>query len=173
MKNASIENKRNSSASVSRLFDSDEGELPWQAEELKEVVKHQLSAPVQFDLAGFDRRLGDRLHVLAASEGLLLQSFNDLFMHPNPPVQMLELVKDYAKRAAAASESVPKDFARALYYLSIVVARLRCQQRISTLDDDQLVRGVGWLLDQEWLDTNSRQILTEGLAMLNDRQEQK
>ncbi len=172
MNHSSPETEKTDPASLARLFDGTSRDAPWQDEELKQVFRHQLTAPVQFDMAGFNPDWGERLRLLAAAEGLLLQSFGDLFAHPHPPVEMLEMVKDYAKRSAASPRRhIPKDVARALYYLAIVSARLRCRQRISSLEDEQLIRGVQWLLDQPWLDDASKSLLSEGLAMLGGRQE--
>ena len=172
MNHSSHKVEKTDPASLARLFDETNPAMPWQNEELKQVFRHQLTAPVEFDMAGFEPEWGERLRMLAASEGLLLQSFHDLFSHPHPPAAMLEMVKDYAKRSAASPRRrIPKDIARALYYLAIVAARLRCRQRISSLEDEQLICGIQWLTEQPWLDKDSKSLLTEGLAVLHGRQE--
>jgi hypothetical protein len=139
----------------------------WQPGELAAVFRHQLAAPVQFDLAGLDRRRAQQVRLLAAAQGLVLKSFRDLLQHPAPPVQLLELVKDFAKRAGSSAESpLPKAVATVLYYAAIAAARLRCDRRITRLDDAELRRGCAWARDQEWLDPETRELFTHTLARL-------
>ena len=61
------------------------------------MFRHQMSAPVLMDLGSFDPRTANQLKALTAAQGLLLSSFADLFNHSNPPIQLLQLVKDFAK----------------------------------------------------------------------------
>src|SRR5208337_2900138 len=69
----------------------------WRTDELAAIFRHQMSAPVLVDLGGFDPRTAARLKNLSEAQSLVLRSFADLFRHPSPPVEVLELVKDFAK----------------------------------------------------------------------------
>ena len=145
----------------------------WRPEELGAVFRHQMTAPVQFDLAGFDPSFAARIHLLADAQGLLVRSFRDLFQHPHPPVALLEAVKDFAKRAAVSREAVlPKAIARMLYYLAIVTALVRCDKRITSLKNREILRGLRWALAQEWLEGETRAVLEEGVKRLESSREE-
>ena len=139
----------------------------WRPEELQAVLEYQLAAPMQFDLGGLDPGLTRKLRTLSAAEGLLLQSLRDLFQHPHPPLDLLTLVKGFAKSSSEYPDSpYPREVALVLYYLSIAVALLRCQTRITSLSDEELSRGLDWALEQKWLDEASRQTLAEARQSL-------
>lgn len=139
----------------------------WNPAELAAILKHQLSAPIQVDLASLEQRLASQLRLSAASQGLLLKSFGDLLHHPNPPVELLKLTKDFAKACRLTREGpLPREIATVLYFASIVVAMLRCRRRITRLADADLRRGVEQCLAQAWLDAPTRQLFEDGLKAL-------
>jgi len=139
----------------------------WQPGELGAVFQHQLSAVIQFDLGGLDQSLANRVRNLSAAEGLLIKSFRDLFCHPHPPVELLDLTKDFAKACKNHPDSpLPGEVASVLYFLSIAVAMAKCGARISQLDDDSLRTGLEWASGQPWLDEQTRNLLVEGLNAL-------
>lgn len=140
----------------------------WQPEELGAIFEHQLSAVVQFDLSGLDPGLAEKLQTLSAAEGLLIKSFMDLFHHPHPPVELLELTKRFAKASRSHPDSpLPDEVASLLYFLSIVVAMTKCGRRITQLDDESLRSGLMWALEQPWLDEQTRGLLHGGLNALS------
>ena len=75
----------------------EEGARLWRADELAAIFKHQISTPMLVDLGSFDPRTANKLKIVSEGHSLLLKSFSDLFHHPAPPVELLELVKDFAK----------------------------------------------------------------------------
>jgi hypothetical protein len=99
---------------------------------------------------------------------LLLKSFSELFRHPNPPLELLALTKDFAKaNMNQAESSLPTEVATALYYASIASALVRLGVRISTLKDPDLHRGFSWTKEQAWIDDGTRVLLAEALAALS------
>jgi hypothetical protein len=155
----------NSSAQdLARLFKPDCGqERLWKPEELAAIFRHQMSATVQFDLAGVEPGLAAKLSALASAEGLLVRSFADLFAHPNPPVELLRMTKEFAKAAIEHPDSpLPPE-----------MARLRCGQSISELDDPAIARGLDWVLAQTWVDDATKSVLREGRALLTTGREQR
>ena len=155
---------------LSQFLDPGElGKRIWRSSELEAVLRHQLSTSVGFDLGALETRLAERLRTVSAAEGLLVQSFNDLLHHPCPPVELLVLTKDFAKRHLGHPESpLPPEIARVLYLASIVAAMLRCHCGITTLDNAALRKGAEWALDQKWLDEATRSLFREGLRALED-----
>ena len=132
----------------------------WQPEELAAVFRHQMSAPILVDLSGLDTPLATRIKTLSDAQGLLLKSFADLFHHPAPPVELLVMVKNFAKANLDHPESgLPGEIASALYYTSIASALVRLEVRISQLPDDDLQRGLHWTQDQPWLDDKTKELI--------------
>lgn len=143
----------------------------WRPDELAAIFKHQFSAPMLVDLGGFDPRTAARLKMLGEAEGLLLKSFSDLIHHPSPPVELLELVKNFAKANVDHPESgLPAEVASALYYLSIAAALVHLDTRISQLPDADLERGLSWTRGQGWVDEQARQLLAQAIGKIPGRQ---
>ena len=129
----------------------------WRPHELGAILRHQLSSVVQFELGGLDRQIAAGLRTLAAAEGLLVRSFADLFRHPQPPLALLELTKRFAKACRNHPDSpLPGEVAEVLYLLSIVVALVRCDRRITALDDASLRRSLSWAAAQDWVELDMR-----------------
>ena len=97
-----------------------------------------------------------------------IDTFKDLLTHPNPPVAVLTMVKEYAKASMDhPSSSLPRPIASAMYYAAIVVARLRCNQMLTQLDDASLLKGLQWALDKPWLGQTLRPLLEEGVKSMD------
>jgi hypothetical protein len=140
----------------------------WRTDELAAIFKHQVAAPMLVDLGGFDPRTASRLQMLGESQGLLLKSFADLIHHSSPPLELLELVKDFAKANIDRPESgLPSEIASVLYYLSIASALVHLDVRISKLSDADLQRGLSWAREQAWLDDQTGQLLAQALEKIS------
>src|SRR5205823_4989142 len=86
-----------------------------------------------------------------------LNSFGDLLSHPRPPLELLELTKEFAKTSdTRASSPLPPEVATVLYYAAIVAARLRHGAGITGLGARDLRDGIAWALRQPWLDGRVR-----------------
>lgn len=144
-----------------------DGPRVWRPEELGAVFRHQMAAPVSVDLGCLDPGVSGKLKTLTDASGLLLKSFRDLFQHPAPPVELLRLVKEFAKFNRDQPESLlPPEVASVLYYLSIAAALARWGERISALSDEELQRGFGWAMSQNWMDEPARELLGSASAKL-------
>lgn len=112
-----------------------------------DAVSH-LYSQIELDAQSFDairwmRRLGDRA----------IDTYMDLFTHPDPPLDQLRLVKDLAQTALRAEEAsrgvsprskweMPREAAELLYQLPIAVARTRLRQDISKISNRSLIQGL-------------------------------
>jgi hypothetical protein len=144
------------------------GEAPsglWRPEEMAAIFRHQMAALLEADLGGLTPPAARRLEAMAAAQGAPARSFADLLRHPSPPLELLEMVKDFAKTNADHPENgLPKEIAAVLYYACIAAALLRLKARISKLPDADLGRGLRWAAAQPWLDEETKQLLARALA---------
>jgi hypothetical protein len=144
----------------------------WRPEELAAIFRHQMSAPMLVDLGSFDAATATRLKSLSDAQGLLLKSFADLFHHPAPPLELLQLVKNFAKANVDHPDSgLPGEVASALYYSSIAAALVHLNRRISQLPDADLFRGFRWLENQPWLDEKTKGLLVLAKKKLSGGEE--
>jgi len=139
----------------------------WRPEEMASILRHQLSAQLELDLAGIASD-DDDPPPLPDGTGISAGTFGELLLHhPRPPVAMLRRVKLFAKACKAKAEGpLPPEVATVLYFASIVVALQRCQTRITELDDDGLLKGTQWALAQTWLDQPIRSLFEEAMTKL-------
>ena len=135
-----------------------EGVDRWRPEEMAAILRHQLSSQLESDLAGFDR----------TDHAPSPMTFDELLHHVRPPVALLERVKLFAKASKAATGPLPPQVATVLYFASIVVARLRCDARITGLDDAAILHGTQWALAQSWIDHPMRALFEEAAARLTE-----
>jgi hypothetical protein len=95
------------------------------------------------------------------------QTFRDLFQHQKPSLGLLREVKDFGKAQRNNPESsLPQEIATLLYHLSIVVALVRCRERITTLSDKQIREGIDWALAEPWVDERTRALFHEALRCI-------
>jgi hypothetical protein len=141
----------------------------WRAEELSAILRHQLDAPLEFDLGD----LSDEYAAIAppGDTGTLRWrvTFGELLHHARPPLPLVERAKRFAKACRNHPEGpLPVEVATVLYFALIVVARLRCDgaPRISALDDAALVEGMHWALAQAWLDERTRALFVGAVEHL-------
>ena len=139
----------------------------WADDELGAILKHQMTTPLQVDLINLERGLAIKVRNLAESEGLVLKSFGDLLAHPNPPVELLKITKDFAKACRLSPHSpMPHEIASVLYFGSIAAAMIRCHRRITGLSNETLAEGFRWVSARPWIDAPTRSLVEEGLKFL-------
>jgi len=145
----------------------------WGPEELGAILRHQLDTPLSVDLplSATAPWAGPGIEPSAAGAGGAVPgTFADLFHRPDPPTQLLWVVKDFAKaNCCHPASALPNDIATLLYYASIVAARLHARQTISQLTDEELRAGVTWVLGQTWVDERTQGLFLEALQTLPAR----
>jgi hypothetical protein len=160
-------NTRDSNARMLAGLVSLAGDQPdqWSAAELESMWRHQLKAPLTFDLSTVSKKVQETITSATQADPQPLESFGDLLKHRRPPLELLQWMKDFAK-AQTSEGTIATEIATTLYYTAIVLAILRCHQKISGLDESTLRRGISMVIDQKWLDGGTRQIMNDGLAAL-------
>ena len=104
-------------------------------------------------------------------------TLRQLLSEPTPPINVLVSLKDAAKQSAVQRQSVrssanasanvfPPNVTMLIYALSIAIARIRLNQRISSDTDSRFIQRICRLLEFSWIDSQSRQILQKWLEMI-------
>lgn len=154
---------------LSRLLGlvEDDGERGWSEGELADILRHQLRAPLLFDLGKLAP--ATEAEVWWGSGRGRIESFGDLLHHSSPPLELLSLVKEFGKSATLPQSVLPREIGTLLYYLSIAVALLRHRRWITRMDAAALCGGLQWGIDQPWVDSRTRQLLTQALGATRER----
>jgi hypothetical protein len=154
---------------LAALMTSD-GNLPqacWRPDELGDILKHQLEAPLVFDLTTSDCQTTDRAPVAADVTVGQVSNFAGLFLHPRPPLQLLRLTKRFAKTSdRRPANPLPAEVATVLYYAAILAALLRHGERITRASDSTLRDGTAWVLAQAWVSEPLRGLFVEAQAAI-------
>ena len=92
-----------------------------------------------------------------------------LLTHPDPPLELLECAKDFAKRHLLAQQnsSIPTDVSQMIYLAAIAVAFVRWRVMITALDRASLCRGLLWAMTQPWIEPPIKHCLAECLTRLH------
>jgi hypothetical protein len=138
----------------------------WRPDELRDMLLHQLRAPLSVSLGPLSAEVAHQLHIALPPLSPRL-TLGEVFKLQDPPLQLLKLVKRFAKICRNTRENpLPSDLVMLLYYASISAALVRLDERITELPAPPLRRGITWLLAQAWLDADTRVLLQEGLEWL-------
>jgi len=138
----------------------------WGPEELGDVLRHQLAAPLE---VGEASTVAEAVSLSPEDERALreIKNLGDLFAHPQPPLALLKLAKDFAKSNHECPNSpLPREVASVIYFGAIVTALLRCGKRITSLDDISLMAGFDWAAGQEWIGAQMRELFLAGRRLL-------
>jgi hypothetical protein len=141
----------------------------WTDNELDVMLLHQLGAEIQLDPKLMSGDMARKLMSLASRGTPLPNRYCDLFRHPDPPIELLEYAKQYAKATRHHPDSPLQKISTVIYYSAIVAALMRRNQRITGLDDGALLFGVDWVLEQTWIDPATRKLFEEAQQYLAAR----
>jgi hypothetical protein len=150
---------------LARLMALDEVEVaPWTSKELGQVLGHQMRSALRVGIVADGPALSEGIHALSAGPFVAFDTFEEVFEHEAPPVELLRLIKEFAKaHLASAHPHLPQEVARVMYIASIVVALTKCQERITRLDDESIRAGIFWALDQGWVNERLKALLRAAL----------
>lgn len=141
----------------------------WQPQELGAMLEHQWDSLFKADMAGLDPAAAGMLTSLCEAQSLSLKSYGDILSHKLPPIELLEIIQDYAKRnLARPGAAIPGEIAELLYVLSIVVARVRWGRRITTQNDSTVLKNIRTLLAHTWLTPPVSELLREGVRVFGE-----
>jgi hypothetical protein len=161
---------RTESRQLAYLFESaDDPQALWRPEELRAIWQHQLAASIEYDLGGLTDELTGLLQALVTPAGSPARSFGDLLQHPAPPVELLDLIKRFAKEHWTHPDSLlPRSISMALYYAAIAAAMVRLGKKISSFEEATLRQGLQRVAGLDWLDIETRSLLENARAALEN-----
>lgn len=141
---------------------NDQSAPAWPPEELGALLRHQLEAPLAFDLAAMADGGEKTVHAMTATVtlGQPPRTFADALFTPAAPLELLALMKDFF-RAARGEGALPPEVATLLYYATIAAAWLHHRRRITELDEPAIQKGIDWSLAQTWLDPRIKKLLQQ------------
>jgi hypothetical protein len=133
----------------------------WKPQELAALLRHQLAVPVPLEQWERAQAPSDK------PTGSAIRSFGDLLNHPIPPIELLVMLKDFAKANAGHPDSaLPSEVAKVLYYLAISVALLRHNHRITSMSDADLGSSLRWAIGLPWIGPQQQSLLKQAMARL-------
>jgi hypothetical protein len=137
----------------------------WDPQDLQAMLRHQLNAPLYLSLGVLSAEVSHELRTSVPESPQM--TLGQLLHHPKPPLELLKLVKRFAKICRKDRDNfLPPEIGMLLYYASITVAQARLAESISQLPSESLLRGLKWLNEQAWMAPEMRPILGEGMAHL-------
>ena len=101
MDQSDVNNSSAQSLSYMMDPDADSGHL-WAAEELGEILEHQLATRLECDLSDKSTQVSEELE---AAEKSGVTTFGDLLHHGSPPLELLKLTRRFAKGCRTQPES--------------------------------------------------------------------
>lgn len=149
------------SAGLRKLLD-EEASAPWSKEDYPSILAHELATPLRAELGA----LPWTLSASGRQDLWLDKTFAELFGHSNPPGPLLREVKDFAKGQRTRNGHLPKEVATVLYYAAVAVARCRRGERITSLSDADLLKGIDWVLAREWIPEDLKVVLADARRRL-------
>ena len=130
------------------------GAGPWLPGELGDILRHQLSVPLEGGPG-------------AGAHGAVETCGDLLLRQANPAVADLRRLKQWAKpRMTGPDDDMPREVAGVLYFAAILAARLRLGERISEIADERLRQAARWALQLSWLNAEMAALFRAGLELL-------
>jgi hypothetical protein len=146
--------------------------VPWSSRELREMLEHQMTAPLASETERFAHLANCAPdHVANRLAHCPCPTFGDLLRHKAPPLDVLTMTKDFAKAAMADQDDLPRDVARVLYVLAILRGQSVPGGRLTALDDAVIVREARRCLAFGWLPDGIQGLLREGVKSLGRTRE--
>ncbi len=128
----------------------------WRDSDYGAILVHQLNAALVSDLT---QLLPD-----VRNSQLPDRSFRELLLSPDPSLEALRLVKDFAKQLSRRAQlAYPEDVATVLYYASIAVAELRTRTVITELPRRDVLNGYRWAADRPWMPADIKGLFDEAV----------
>ena len=142
----------------------------WQAQELLELLHHQLASSLAFDLGTLDAARAIGVQQLSENLSRPGITFGEILADTTVHAGFLEAVKWFAKKdLVSADPALPRPIAVYLYNLSIVNALRFCELKISSSPIRQIMASMARLLQEPWLTGSARERMESAFIWLSAR----
>ena len=135
----------------------------WTGRDLPAMLRHQFEARLESDLSSPQAPDGSsqaRKRDLAEAASRRINNFGDLLFHREPPLELLELSKEFFKaRTQVCTRGSPEWKVAHLFYLLSILAAGERAHTISSLSSENLLKNIGWALHQGWVDARTRELV--------------
>jgi hypothetical protein len=139
----------------------------WSPDDFGAILCHQLSLPIEADFEDLSAELARHVVDLCVSTVPPIGNHAELLHHSDPPLELLDIVKKYAKACRDhVPSALPPDVATVLYFLSTAAALVRHQTSLSGLTHTRLRDGLDWVRRRTWVGTVEKRIVEAALAGL-------
>jgi len=146
------------------------GPPEWTSDQLMQWYRRVLQAPIEETSRGV-KTSREEVEKLAVEAYPPIRTFIDLIRHEYPPLALIKTAKTFAKADYFKHHRLPPPVSLTLYFLMIVVAKLRYSQRISSQSNQQLKAAYAERVREPWLDDGTRRVFQLGLSDLQDVEE--
>lgn len=138
----------------------------WSSDDLRVILRHQLATRLESDLGDLSAELDEQ------SPAARSMTFAGLLDQPHPSLGLLRRAKLFAKACKLDADGpLPEEVATVLYFALIAAALLRCNERISRLDDVALAAAMHWVLAKDWVDESIHALMRQALAVVESAHE--
>jgi DNA-directed RNA polymerase specialized sigma24 family protein len=146
------------------------GDTLWSADERMQLLDHLLRQPLAVILNDLDDGIPLLLaRAEAAKSGEPLTTLNDLFGHSSPPLELLNGIKRWARRAVRDDASyLPSELCSLIYFAAIAAALVRYDRRITKSDDTTLEFGFRRVLMQPWQCSSMNGLIAAAMQSLSN-----
>ena len=100
----------------------------------------------------------NQLSELRGQDDKPLSTFADALFHPNPPLVLTTLIKEFAKQLRD-NQVLNDDIASFLYVAAICAAIRNGDRSMTSLENDTILDNIRQLLSLPWLDERARPLL--------------
>jgi len=97
---------------------------------------------------------------LCASSNPPISTIQDQLHHDKPNVELLRTLSAWCQRSLQdPTGMMPHELAKALFNVTVILARVACGARIVDLDDETLTERAQWIEELSWIDPTTKQVL--------------
>ena len=132
--------------------------------ELAELFEDVLNQPCAFATDMLPPENLEQIRRFCQAQGVLsFRSLRDLLCSQRPPIELLYMLKEFAKACRVSpSGELPDAVTAALYFLTAALAKKHygsLQPEFSSISDADLSSGIDWFRDQPWIDPALKRLL--------------
>lgn len=143
-------------------------ESNWLPSDLSDMLRQQLEVPLAIDLVPVVDHAEATISTLNHQISSPPANFGEALLSPSPSVEMLNLIKDFAKSLQAdPANQIPVELLKVIYFASIIAARVHAGVAITRLTDTELANGCSWCLRRSWLTDPLQNLFEEGARRLS------